>query len=356
MTDTLLIFPCGMPESLKQRDRARLQGQTIIGASSLDFDPAATGYDVWEKLPYVHEDGFMDAFVDLLDRHGIGTVFAPHDVIGSVLTARLPTLRPAVRLLNNFPWKSAELDYEVLHHRGAEIEAACDWLPTGPGTRPRLAGAHLNGTLRLVDSISGMCDNDKIAALIEVFRDVPEGDIVEIGSWWGRSAALLLLLSRHYGLGPVLCLDPWSEEGMSQGVEALDKVSASLSVDRAFSIFRCNMAPLSNGRLNYIRKAAHAAAEDYRPGLRLSTDLGETAYTGEIALLHIDGNHVYENVVLDETLWTPHVRSGGYIVFDDYVWPFGDGPQRVGDAYLAAHADRIAHSFVMGTSLFIKLA
>ena len=73
------------------------------------------------------------------------------------------------------------------------------------------------------------------------------------------------------------------------------------------------------------------------------------------AVLHIDGNHAYDNVLADACAWTPHVRPGGWIVFDDYVWAFGDGPKRVGDAYLAENAERIDLSFVTGTALWVRL-
>lgn len=38
----------------------------------------------------------------------------------------------------------------------------------------------------------------------------------------------------------------------------------------------------------------------------------------DIDILHIDGDHEYEAVKTDIQLWTPFVRSGGYIAFDDY--------------------------------------
>ena len=46
--------------------------------------------------------------------------------------------------------------------------------------------------------------------------------------------------------------------------------------------------------------------------------------------------------------------DGGWIVIDDYTWPFGDGPRRVGDEFLAANRDRISAAFVMGGALFIR--
>ncbi len=354
--ETVLVFPCGLPDAIAYAAEARVSGRRVIGASSLRYDPAATHYDDWLYLPYVHEDAFVGELAAAVSAAGVTTIFTPHDMVSSVLAELLPASLPGVRLLNTSPIQAKTREYAALHQRAHTLETAADWFHGK--ARPRLSGARLAGILRLVDTIAGMTDNDKIAALIEVFRDVPQGDIVEIGSWWGRSAALLLLLSRHYGLGNVLCIDPWSSEAatINQGVEALDASSARLDWEDAFTIFQANLAPFSEGRLNVLRGTSLEGAARYHAGLQVTTEaFGTTAYDGGIAVLHVDGNHSFERADEDAKAWTPHVVPGGIIIIDDYVWAFGDGPKRVGDAYLAAHADRIALSFVMGTALFIKL-
>jgi cephalosporin hydroxylase len=213
------------------------------------------------------------------------------------------------------------------------------------------------GLLRLVDTVPGMSDRDKINAVTEMMRHAPPGDVVEIGSWWGRSAALFVWLARRYGVGPVLCVDPWLSEALPQGVAVLDRASAAHDTDEALRIFEINLAPLAQGGLNYLRAYSAQGAARYGAGLEVETEVfGRTAYTGEIAVLHIDGNHAYERVEEDARLWTPHVKPGGWIIFDDYVWAFGDGPRRVGDAFLRDESHRIALSFVIGTALFVQLA
>jgi len=136
----------------------------------------------------------------------------------------------------------------------------------------------------------------------------------------------------------------------------LDAASDSLDVDEAFLIFKTHLSSLSHGRCNYIRGTSDEAARLYKSGLTLSCpDLGQTTYSGQIALLHIDGNHSFEHANQDAELWTPFVMPGGFVIIDDYVWAFGDGPKRVGDAYLQAFKHRISTCFVMGTALFIQL-
>lgn len=353
--ETVLVFPCGLPDAVAFAAEARSAGKRVIGASSLRFDPAAVHYDDWHYLPYVHEADFRETLMRTLEKTGARAVFTPHDVVSTVLSEALPDL-PGIRLLNMSPVAAKMREYAALHKRAAAIEQAGDWFVEP--MRPRLGGAKLSGTLRLVDTIGGMTDHDKIAALIEIFRCAPKGDIVEIGSWWGRSAALMLQLSKHYDIGNVLCIDPWTSDRtvIDQGVDALDRSSARVDWDDACAIFQCNLAPLAEGRLNVFRGVSAEAARHYGPGAEITSDtFGTTRYTGQICVLHIDGNHAFESADTDARLWTPHMAPGGVVIFDDYVWAFGDGPKRVGDAYLAANADRIAFSFVMGTALFVKL-
>jgi len=108
--------------------------------------------------------------------------------------------------------------------------------------------------------------------------------------------------------------------------------------------------------VNYLRMASVAAADVYRRRRRIRTeDFGETAYGGKIALLHIDGNHALAAVRADIAAWKPRVRAGGWIVFDDYCWPFGDGPKIAADEFCGEHADAIGVAFVTGGALFAQI-
>lgn len=89
----------------------------------------------------------------------------------------------------------------------------------------------------------------------------------------------------------------------------------------------------------------------------ISTEaFGHTEYTGQISILHIDGNHTYEDAKADVKSWEKFMVGGGWIIIDDYLWPYGDGPQRVGNEFLADNFDKIDTSFVMGGALFIQLS
>jgi hypothetical protein len=352
--EIVLIFPAGLPDAQKFRAEAQARGQMVIGASSLTFDPAAQAYEAWEFLPYVHDKSFSARLGELVVRRCVTAIYAPHEVISGVLCDVLPVIAPQVRLIDPNPLKKIELSYRDLLNDATEACAA-SWFDM-EGGRPPLTPIARAGLLRLVATVSGMTDDDKIDAVIEAMAHAPTGDVVEIGSWWGRSAALLVLLARNWNIGKLLCIDPWHEAFLDQGVDILDRASARMDNDFAHSIFQMNLAPLAGGALNFIRAPSAEAALRYGPGLVVQSEtFGRAEYEGRIAFLHIDGNHTYENAKADALAWTPHVKPGGWIVFDDYVWAFGDGPKRVGDEFLAAEADRVDLSFVIGTALFVKL-
>lgn len=354
---TILVFPAGLPDALRFRAEAEARGDTVIGASSLAFDAAQASYAHWDFLPFVHDEAFPAALSEVAARRNIDAIYAPHEVVAGRLADIMPRVAPKARLIEASPMRDKERAYRNLR-QAAEAQKTDDWFAASPlPAKPRLSPIQAAGLTRLVDTIPGMCDGDKIAVVMEIMRYAPSGDIVEIGSWWGRSAALFNWLGRHYGVGPMLCVDPWSSAELPQGVAVLDRASASMDTDEALAIFQINLGPLARGDLNFIRARSTDAAADYGPGLEVTTaTFGRVAYEGQIAVLHIDGNHAYDSVRGDAAAWIPHVKPGGWIIFDDYVWAFGDGPKQVGDAFLESDGRRIAFSFVMGTALFVQLA
>jgi hypothetical protein len=354
MGEAVLVFPAGMPDGLAYRDRAKAMGLRVIGASSLDHDPAEGGYETWEHLPYVNDPGFDAALAELVKRHGVSAIHTPHFVVWRHLAERLAEIAPGAELTGAETPQDSERTYRALRERVAAARAPAFW-PAMPPRRP-LSVVERAGLVRLVDTIPGMCGEAKMHAVIEALRHAPAGDIVEVGAWWGRSAALLVLLARRYDIGHVLCVDPWSAEAQPQGDPLLDAASAELDTEEALRMFEINLAPLADGALNYLRQRSDEAARAYGPGLTVSTaTFGETTYRGAISVLHIDGNHQEAEVARDCELWTPHVVPGGWIIFDDYEWAFGDGPRKVADAFVKANAARVAAAFQGGPALFVEL-
>jgi Methyltransferase domain len=354
MGEAVLVFPAGMPDGLAFRDRAKAAGLRVVGASSLERDPAESAYETWEHLPYINDPGFDDALAEVVKRHGVGAIHTPHFVIWRHLSEHLEAIAPGAQLSGAGKPEDNERAYRQLRERVASARAPAFWPAMPP--KPPLSLVERAGLIRLAETIPGMCGEAKMHAIIEVMRHAPAGDVVEIGAWWGKSAAVLVWLARRYDLGNVLCVDPWSADVMTQGDALLDSTSADLDTEEALKMFEINLAPLAEGRLNYLRQKSEDAAAIYEPGLTARTQcFGETAYCGQISVLHIDGNHAEGEVAKDCALWTPHVVSGGWIIFDDYEWAFGDGPRKVADAFAAANAGRIAAAFQAGPALFLQL-
>jgi len=354
MGEAVLVFPAGMPEGLAFSDRAKSMGLRVVGASSLERDPAESAYEAWEHLPYINDPGFDAALAEVVRRHDVSAVHAPHYIVWKHLTERLGQIAPGATLSGGMGPQDNERAYRSLTDRVAAIKAPCFW-PAAPG-KPAMTAAERVGLVRLVESIPGQCSAEKTIAVMEAMRHAPKGDVVEIGCWWGRSAALLVTLATRYDIGNVLCIDPWTTEDLMQGEPTVDGACLEVDMDQALRIFEINLAPLAWGKLNYLRARAATAAQTYRENLTVCTPtFGETSYEGRIAFLHIDGNHAEPEVALDCALWTPRVAPGGWIVFDDYDWAFGDGPKRVADAFVEREGPRIAASFQAGPSLFVQL-
>jgi hypothetical protein len=307
-------------------------------------------------LPFVGTSGFDESLRQAIADFDIGGIYTPNLVVWDYLHRCMQASFPGVTLVNESPIESEVAPYHKALAFGRSVRAHPLELSGSGPVRPSITELELAALFHHAEAIPGMCDHEKIRALCDVFRSTPAGDIVEIGSWWGKSAFVLLRLAQCYGTSSLLCVDPWSNTHLLQNDERslLDRVP--VNADEALTMFQLNLLPYSNGAVNYLRLPSVDASAEYRSRRIVSTPVfGETTYSGRIALLHIDGNHSYANAQSDVASWCDLVMPGGWIVIDDYTWPYGDGPQRAGDAFLSEHHDQIANAFVMGSALFVQL-
>ena len=120
--------------------------------------------------------------------------------------------------------------------------------------------------------------------------------------------------------------------------------------------FLVSMLGCATGDFNYLRMTSEAAHEQYVGDRSVtSREFGTTPLAGKISVLHLDGNHDEAAVAQDFALWGPLVVPGGWIIFDDYNWPHGDGPRKVADRAIAAYGSRVQRSFVAGGAMFVNL-
>lgn len=354
----ILIFPGGMPRSLEYLQKCLREGQAVIGASSLDYDVSREKYPSWLYLPYITRPEFNDALKELILKFDIGGVYSPNPVVWNYLNRVLKELAPTVSLVNDSPVNAELSGYRAARNQARTLLKRSLPLASEIAAKPPMSGIELAALFRHADLIPGMCDHEKTCALCEIARHSISGDIVEIGSWWGKSAFILARLALCYEIGNLLCVDPWSNEHLVQNDEKglVDRGSAQMDAGEALIVFEMNLLPYSSNHVNYLRMPSTDGAKHYRDRLSVATaSFGTTNYRGHIAILHIDGNHSYAAAKADILSWSGFVVEGGWIIIDDYIWPYGDGPQRTANEFLAENQDRIAVAFVMGSALFLQL-
>jgi hypothetical protein len=354
----ILIFPGGMPRSLEYLQKCLRDGQAVIGASSLDYDVSREKYPSWLYLPYITQPEFNDALKESILKFDIGGVYSPNPVVWNYLNRVLKEVAPSVPLVNDSPVDAELSGYRAARNHARTLLERPLPLASNIAGQPAISEIELAALFRHADLIPGMCDHEKLCALCEIARHSTSGDIVEIGSWWGKSAFILARLARCYEIGNLLCVDPWSNEHLIQNDEKglVDSGSAQMDAGEALIVFEMSLLPYSSNHVNYLRMPSTDGAKHYRDHMSATTaSFGTTNYRGHIAILHIDGNHSYAAVKADIASWSGFVVNGGWIIIDDYIWPYGDGPQRAGDEFLTENNDKIDVAFVMGSALFLQL-
>lgn len=359
----LLVFPLDLDAAGDFIAVARALGATIVGASSAMAGPRGRDVDHFESLPYVTEANFPDRLAEVLARHGVSHVYAPHHGVWWQLgkLQRRDPGRFAYTLCQPDPftqeWRQYAGSYDwadaTVGDRLAEAVAGQAGMPLRlPLPRSLYAGLHV-----LFMRTPGQCDEDKLHALAAVARLAPKGDVVEIGSLYGRSAVALAWLAREHGIGSAVCVDPWRLSALTdQGeqAEVLNEELPRIDFERIFLIFRAMAAAHPN--LAFIRDTSSAARAAYADcvarGCVDNDSARQVPVTGAIAILHIDGNHRYDHVKNDIALWAGLVQPGGWVLVDDYVWAFGDGPKRAGDELLAGGGFDCA--FTAADTLFLR--
>lgn len=357
MENVILIFPAGMPRAIDFLEKCLREKRIVIGASSLAHDPSRQHYPAWLHLPYVIHESFDAALTLAIRENNIKSIYSPNPVVWDHLSRNLDRIAPGVCLINSSPANTELEGFRSAQLRARELLAKSLPLASANKMKPNLTELAVTSMLTHSELIPGMCDHEKVRALYEVARNCLAGDVVEIGSWWGKSAFVLLQLAQNFEIGKVLCVDPWSDEHLVQNdaSELVNSVSAQVSADEAFNVFLVNLLPYSAGGMNYLRMPSTNAVVQYQAQREIkSFAFGSTTYCGQIALLHIDGNHSYDNAKADIDAWSGLVKDGGWIVIDDYSWPFGDGPRKAADQFIHENQAFISTSFFMGGAMFIQ--
>jgi len=150
-----------------------------------------------------------------------------------------------------------------------------------------------------VDGIPGWFDRVNAAAFWGVIAERRPRTVVEIGSYLGRSTALLgLALKRYSPEARLVAIDPHTgdrQQLLALGTELLPTAD----------LFRKHVQGVGIAELLDIRiaRSDEVAAE----------------WDGPVELLFVDGWHSYDAVVSDARNWVPHLHGDGVVCFDDFT-------------------------------------
>ncbi len=134
----------------------------------------------------------------------------------------------------------------------------------------------------------------------------PQGTILEIGSFKGKSTVGLASIAQRYGLDPVVCVDPHTapavtDYGHGSHQSSWDDFRASL---RAAGV---------ESHVEAHRAYSHDLARDWQRPIRF---------------LWIDGDHTYAGAKADIDLFHPYLVPHAIVAMHDVLHSF-EGPVRV---------------------------
>lgn len=360
---TILIFPLDIDHADVFIQATQALGLTTVGASSAMSHKGEKAVDHFTRLPFITNPAFDAALQQALQEYGVTTIYAPHQGVWRHLEALLASqpesfqfslCQPDPLLAIQQRFRSHDVWAAAISSDQALPEAATETILHPPLSPARYAALH-----RQFLNTPGDSDLEKLHALCDIVRRLPQGDLLEVGCLYGRSAFALGFLANFYKLGNLVCVDPWNTAELTDQGEQAALINAELgnvkvNSETIFRVFLGTVALLGN--VGYIRKVSEKAINDYQAAIRTgelhSPELGRIPVTGQLSLLHIDANHRYDHVRQDMEIWSPFLKPGGWLLLDDYVWAFGDGPQRVGDELLGSPLYDSA--FVRGDTLFLR--
>jgi predicted O-methyltransferase YrrM len=185
----------------------------------------------------------------------------------------------------------------------------------------------------MVKDIPGWSPLDQLVALFQLVyssTDVP-GDIVEIGSWCGRSSVALGLGAKLSGRGSVICVDLFPARNdwyqLLDGNYTFD-VTVNGQVFRGYhpdsvwkEPFERDIAPIYKKHDSvydsFQESVARAGLSGVVQAIRGNSDSLATMHGRPFRLGFIDGDHNYESVRRDIIRVDSLLAPGGWICLDD---------------------------------------
>lgn len=150
--------------------------------------------------------------------------------------------------------------------------------------------------------IPGMaCNNEGKLLFVLAATQKISGDIVEIGSWQGKSASFLARASQVSGNGKFF---------------AIDHFKGNVGSEDAYILNSIDLSDLENG---FIQNLSKLGLENYVESKNMDViSAAHQLKDHKIRFLFIDGDHSYEGVKRDYSLFESQLTDDAIIVFDDF--------------------------------------
>jgi predicted O-methyltransferase YrrM len=189
----------------------------------------------------------------------------------------------------------------------------------------------------LIRSTKGFLTDEEGLHLYQVAAEAAcRGPFIEIGSYCGKSTIFIGTACRENDQ-VLYAIDPhWGSEEQQPGEEYFDP----------------ELFDPRSGRVDtfpYFRETLRRAElEETVVPIVCASALAARGWKTPVGLVFIDGGHAYDTVLADFVGWSPHVVSGGYLLFHD-VFP---DPSKGGQAPWAVYRRAlqsgffVEHSFV----------
>lgn len=162
------------------------------------------------------------------------------------------------------------------------------------------------------------------------------GDIVEIGSWQGKSTYFLGLAAKLSRNGEVWAIDHFlGNIGKEHYYVVNNEDLSDLESGFRENMNKTDIADVVN-LLNFSSKVACSYIKDK-----------------SIRLIFIDGDHTEIGLIQDLTLFKPKLKDNGIIIFDDYDKISFPDVVRVANEFI--EREKPERAYVLGRSLILEL-
>jgi len=166
----------------------------------------------------------------------------------------------------------------------------------------RLGADSENPWIAKSSSIDGWLFEGEHEFLWELAIESTHGDIVEIGSWMGKSACIFAGACIDHAPGTrVYCVDPLTMLGSPSQEAYHQRITKGLT----------------GTFFQFIQHASELGYYNQIVPLATTSSLAEPAIPGDCRLAFVDARHDYQGVSTDTRLIIPKIRPGGVLALHD---------------------------------------